>query len=212
MRKKYILFTFIALATMLSAQELKTIKLDAPDKKGGMPVFKAFSERKSTREYAGEKLKPKDLSTLLWAANGINRADGKRTAASALDKRDVDVYVIMQEGTYIYEPKAHSLNPVAQGDFRTAAAGGQDFAKDAPVILLLVSDLTRFNPTPDEGTKLVGALDAGIVSQNISIACAALGLATVPRGTMNQPELRTALKLKDTQYLGLNHPVGYPKK
>ena len=196
----------------LGAQELKVIKLEAPDKAGGIPVFKAFAERKSSREFAAGALKPKDLSTLLWAANGINRADGKRTAASAMDRRDVDVYALLPEGAYIYDAKAHALNPVAAGDFRAAAAGGQDFAKSAPLILVLVSDLTRFNENPDDGTKLTGALDAGIVSQNISLACAGLGLATVPRGTMNQAELRAALKLKSTHYLGLNHPVGYLKK
>lgn len=170
--------------------------------------MKALSERRSSRSFAAGELKPQDLSTLLWAANGINREDGKRTAPSAIDKRDVDIYALLPAGAYVYDPKAHALNPVAKGDFRNAAANGQDFAATAPVVLLLVSDLTRFTATPNEGTKLTGALDVGIVSQNISLACASLGLGTVPRGTMNQAELRKALQLKDTQYLGLNHPVG----
>ncbi|MDR0537305.1 MAG: SagB/ThcOx family dehydrogenase [Tannerellaceae bacterium] len=212
MRKKYLLLLSLAVAVMAGAQELKTIKLEAPDKSGGIPVFKAFAERKSSREFAEGSLKSKDLSTLLWAANGINRPDGKRTAPSAIDKRDVDIYALMSEGAYVYDPKAHALNPVAAGDYRASVSGGQEFTKAAPLILVLVSDLTRFNASPDDGTKLVGALDIGIVSQNISIACAGLGLATVPRGTMNQAELRAALKLKDTHYLGLNHPVGNMKK
>jgi nitroreductase len=91
-------------------------------------------------------------------------------------------------------------------------AGGQDFAATAPLSLVLVSDLSRLSKSPDEGTKLMGAVDIGIVSQNINLACAGLGLATVPRATMNQAELRKVLKLKDSQYMAMNNPVGYPKK
>ncbi|MDR2498324.1 MAG: SagB/ThcOx family dehydrogenase [Tannerellaceae bacterium] len=207
--KTRILFLCMALLSLVAyGQDLSPIKLPAPDKAGGMPLMKALTERKSSRAFAASEIKPQDLSTLLWAANGINREDGKRTAPSAMDRRDVDVYALLPAGAYLYDPKAHTLNPVAKGDFRNLAASGQDFAATAPVVLLLVSDLTRFTPTPNDGTKLTGALDVGIVSQNISLACASLGLGTVPRGTMNQTELRKALQLKDTQYLGLNHPVG----
>ncbi|GHT36002.1 dehydrogenase [Bacteroidia bacterium] len=200
-------------AGLMNAQELKVIKLDAPDKTGGKPVLKVIADRKSDREFATDKLKSKDLSTLLWAANGINRADGKRTAPSANNAQDVDIYVILEEGAYLYDPKEHALNPIAAGDYRAAVAGGgQAFVKDAPVSLVLVSDLTRLSKEPNEGTKLTGAVDVGIVSQNINIAAAGLGLYTVPRGSMNKDELKKVLKLKDTHYIGLNNPVGYPKK
>jgi len=207
-----LLISLALCAGMLQAQDLKVIKLDAPTKTGGKPVFEVINSRQSVREFAPDKLKPKDLSTLLWAANGINRTDGKRTAPSANNAQDVDIYVLMAEGAYLYDAKAHALNPVAAGDFRPAVAGGQDFVKAAPVCLVLVSDLTRLNKTPDDNTKMTGGVDIGFVSQNINIACAALGLVTVPRGSMNQAELRTALKLKATQHIGINNPVGYPKK
>jgi SagB-type dehydrogenase family enzyme len=196
----------------VSAQELKVIKLDTPDKTGGQPLLQVFANRQSNREFAPDQLKMKDLSTLLWAANGINRTDGKRTAPSAINAQDVDIYVILPGGAYLYDAVEHALNPVAEGDHRAAVAGGQDFVNAAPVCLVLVSDLTRLSKNPNEGTKLTGAVDVGIVSENINLACAGLGLATVPRGSMNQAELRQALKLKDTQYIGLNNPVGYPKK
>ena len=212
MKTKMLLLSMALLTFVAYGQELSPIKLPAPDKTGGTPLMKALSERKSSRAFAAGDIKPQDLSTLLWAANGINRADGKRTAPSAIDRRDVDIYALFPTGAYIYDPAAHALNPVAKGDFRNAAANGQDFAATAPVVLLLVSDLTKFTAQPNEGTKLTGALDVGIVSQNISLACVSLGLGTVPRGTMNQPELRKALQLKETQYLGLNHPVGYLAK
>lgn len=214
MNKKYLLTALLALAIVApaNAQVRDVIKLQAPQKTGGMPVFQALTQRKTTRNFAPGALDPKDLSTILWAANGVNRSDGKRTAPSALDKRDVDVYALLPEGAYIYDANSHALNLVSAGDYRTSVVGGQDFVKAAPVVLVLVSDLTRFNENPDEGTKLIGAIDVGIVSQNISIACAALDLATVPRGTMNIAELTEALKLKPTHYIGLNHPVGYMKK
>ncbi|MDR1645079.1 MAG: SagB/ThcOx family dehydrogenase [Tannerellaceae bacterium] len=197
---------------LLDAQELKVIKLEAPDKAGGAPLMKVFNNRKSDREFSTAKLRPQDLSTLLWAANGINRPDGKRTAPSAVNAQDVDVYVLFQEGAYLYDAKAHALTPVAAGDYRGDVAGRQESVKAAPVILVLVSDLERLSKTPDEGTQRTAAVDVGIVSQNINLVCAGLGLATVPRGSMDQDALRKALKLKPTQLLLINNPVGYPKQ
>lgn len=195
-----------------NAQDLKVIKLDSPAKTGGKPLMEVFNNRKSERSFASEKLKSKDLSNLLWAANGINRADGKRTAPSCRNFQEVDVYVIMQEGAYIYDAKAHALNPVAAGDHRAAVAGnGQDFVKTAPVSLVLVADFDRFEGEINEGAKLMASVDIGLVCQNINMACAGLGLATVPRASMDHATLKRVLKLKDTQLLLMNNPVGYPK-
>jgi SagB-type dehydrogenase family enzyme len=212
MRQLTCLLSLFLFAGLLNAQELKVIKLDAPDKTGGTPLMKVFNDRKSDRTFAPDKVKPKDLSNLLWAANGINRSDGKRTAPSAINAQDVDVYVILPEGAYLYDAKAHALNPVAVGDYRGAVAGGQDFVKAAPLSLVLVSDLTRLSKTPDDNTRLMGAVDVGIVSQNICLACAGLGLATVPRASMDKEALKKALKLTDTHLILMNSPVGYPKK
>jgi len=210
---KRVLFVFITLliVTTMQAQELKVIKLNAPNKTKGEAVMKVFSERGSNREFAQKDLTPQDLSDLLWATNGINRPDGKRTAPSAKNVQDVDVYVIMKEGAYLYDASEHALKPVAKGDYRGAVAGPQDFVKTAPVSILLATELSRLGNTSAEHTKLMGAVDVGIVCQNINIACAGLGLATVPRATMDQEELRKVLKLTDTQLLLMNNPVGYPK-
>ena len=99
----------------------------------------------------------------------------------------------------------------AEGDYRGAVAGGQAFVISAPVSLVLVSDLSRFGDTKNAHTQLMGAMDAGIVSQNISLFCSAARLATVPRASMDLARLKTALKLKDTQMPMMNHPVGYFK-
>ena len=132
-------------------------------------------------------------------------------SASIRGKQDIDIYVIMKEGAYLYDAKANSLQPIAKGDHRAAVAGSQDFVKSAPVSLVLVSDLSRFRNIADH-TKLMAAVDAGIVCQNINIFCAATGLATVPRATMDQAALKRILKLTDSQLPIMNNPVGYPRE
>ena len=211
MRKVQLLLLclFISVATFAAD---KVIRLPKPNLNRNSEVMEAFANRHSTREYAAKALTLTDLSDLLWAANGINRPEeGKRTAPSAMNKQDVDVYVVLSEGTYLYDAKAHQLNLVAEGDHRGAVAGGQAFVKSAPVSLLLVSDLSRLGDAKNTHTQLMGAVDAGIVSQNISIFCSAAKLATVPRASMDTAKLKSVLKLTDTQLPLMNHPVGYHK-
>ena len=201
---------FLVCVVNIQAQELKVIKLNAPDKTRGSAIMKALNDRQSIREYKSESLRPQDLSDLLWAAMGINRPDGRRTSPTARNLQDVEMYVIFPEGVYHYDPKEHALNPVSAGDFRDAVASGQDFVKDAPMSIVLVADMSKHG-NMSESSKLMAAVDIGIVCQNINVACAGLGLATVPRGTMNQEALKTALKLSDQHLLLMNNPVGYPK-
>ena len=212
MRKVQLLLLclFVSVATFAAD---KVIRLPKPNLNRNSEVMEAFANRHSTREYAAKALTLTDLSDLLWAANGINRPEeGKRTAPSAMNKQDVDVYVVLPEGTYLYDAKAHQLNLVAEGDHRGAVAGGQAFVKSAPVSLLLVSDLSRLGDAKNTHTQLMGAVDAGIVSQNISIFCSAAKLATVPRASMDTAKLKSVLKLTDTQLPLMNHPVGNHKK
>ena len=211
MRKVQLLLLclFVSVATFAAD---KVIRLPKPNLNRNSEVMEAFANRHSTREYAAKALTLTDLSDLLWAANGINRPEeGKRTAPSAMNKQDVDVYVVLPEGTYLYDAKAHQLNLVAEGDHRGAVAGGQAFVKSAPVSLLLVSDLSRLGDAKNTHTQLMGAVDAGVVSQNISIFCSAAKLATVPRASMDTAKLKSVLKLTDTQLPLMNHPVGYHK-
>ncbi len=212
--KKLIIYLFItALAGSLSAQETKSIILNQPDTNRGLPVMKALYLRASATDYDTTALKLQDLSDLVWAANGINRNDlSKRTAPSAMNAQDIDVYVVMKAGTYLYDAKKHQLDLVAEGDFRILAADRQEIVAKAPVICLLVSDISRFR-SGEEADRLVWAAeDAGIVSQNIAVFCAGVGLSTRPRGTMNRQKLAEALKLKPSQHLMLNHPVSYPAR
>ena len=123
--------------------------------------------------------------------------------------QDVDIYVCTAKGAYLYDAKANKLVPVTSEDLRKDVAKGQEFAAVAPVSLVLVSDLSKMRGGDTPQNRLTGAMDTGIVSQNISIACAGMGLATVPRGTMDKEVLSQKLKLKATQVPFLNHPVGF---
>jgi len=213
MKKIVSILLLVFLSLYMFGQEMKPITLNAPDLKRGLPVMEAFSLRASNTDFSDKKLSLQDLSDLLFAANGVNRKDiSKRTAPSAMNAQDVDIYVFLQEGVYFFDAFKNVLNPVVAGDQRILTAGPQTAVAKAPVILLLVSDISRFK-LPDEAAKLDGAAkDAGIVSQNINIFCAGTGLITRPRGTMDQVKIREVLKLKDSQHLMLNNPVGYPVK
>lgn len=211
MRKVQLLLVCLVFSAAAFAAD-KVIKLPNPNLKRAGTVMKALSDRHSTREYAAKSLSLSDLSDLLWAANGVNRKDsGKRTAPSALNKQDVDVYVVLPDGSYLYDAKNHQLNLVSEGDHRAAVAGGQAFVKAAPVSLVLISDIARFGDAKNARNQLMGAMDAGIVSQNISLFCSSANLATVPRASMDMDQLKKALKLKDSQIPMMNHPIGYFK-
>jgi nitroreductase len=141
-----------------------------------------------------------------WAACGKNRADGRITAPSAVNAQDVMVFVCRSDGAYLYDGQKNTLTLVSSKDLRKAIAGRQSFAATAPVALVLVSDLNKL----PQGNKMLGAMDAGYVSENICLACTALGLATVPRATMDHTVLTRELQLTENQELMLNNPIGYP--
>ena len=213
MKKIFIALTAMLIVTTgMCAQELQTIKLNAPNKTRGASVMKALSDRKSVREYDSKEISLQDLSDVLWAALGVNRPDGKRTAPTAANAQEIEVYAINKDGAYLYDAKEHSLKPVAKGDFRKEVAGRQEFASAAPLSLVIVANLKTLGDPALAQTRHIAAIDAGIVGQNINIFCSAVGLATVPRASWAFGELEKALKLSDTQEVMLNNPIGYPKK
>jgi len=211
-----VMATAVMGACAASAQEeLSPITLNAPDLNRPASLMQAFSKRASCTNYSDRALAPQDLSDLLWAANGINRPDiKKRTAPSGMNAQDIDIYVFLAGGAYLYDAAASVLKPVATGDFR-AQATTQQLAQGVPLppaLLVLISDVSRFKNTQDDAAKLkLAAFDAGIVSQNISLFCAGAGLGTRCRASVNVPKLKEILKLSDTQIPLLDHPVGYNK-
>ena len=212
MKRTIAILCFLGFVFTINAQELQTIKLKTPSKKGGTSIMEAFSKRQSVREYSDKQLSEQDLSNLIWATIGINRSESeKRTAPTAMNKQEIDLYVCFPEGVYLYNAKEHSLVPVVKGNFYSQIAVKQDFVHKAPVVLLLVADISKFDGDNDEQKLRLGALDAGIASQNISIFCAGTNMATVPRAWMDSDAIKKALNLKDSQHPMLNHPVGYLK-
>jgi SagB-type dehydrogenase family enzyme len=195
-----------------AAEKLDPVALPAPQKDSGKPLMQALASRRSTRSFKEKKLAPQVLSNLLWAACGVNRADsGKRTAPTAKDWREIDVYVATADGLYLYNAKAHRLDPVLSGDIR-AATGEQPFVKTAPVDLVYVADHAKMADTPPEMRDFFAATDTGFVSQNVYLFCASEGLATVVLGWVDKPKLETAMKLRPDQKVILSQPVGYPKE
>lgn len=203
-----ILFLLFVFSMSIYSQDSKTIFLSEPDKTAGKPVMEAFSLRASVRDWSDQPLSVEDLSGLLWAANGINRPDGRRTAPSAMNAQDIDLYVFLEGGVYLYNPGESSLEPVIPGDHRNLTG-----KTSAPVTLVLVSDISRFRYGTDANRLDWAKIDAGIVSQNISLFCAGMGLRTRPKASFPDMEkIRETLLLKSSQHVILNHPVGYPAK
>lgn len=187
------------------------IKLPVPDKTGGISVMEAFWQRKTDRKFSNKVLSEKELSNLLWAACGVNRADsGKRTNPTANNAQEISVYVFLSDCVCMYDHSTHSLKTVVDGDHRNILAMGQDFVLQVPVTLVIVVDMEKFGDRY-EMMQPMGAADAGIVSQNINLFCAAYGLCTVTRGTMNREAVSKLLGLTEKQIPMLNNPVGHGK-
>jgi nitroreductase len=190
--------------------ELKPIQLLKPQTDGGMPLMQALKARSSSRSYSSKKLPLQVLSNMLWAAWGINRPDGKRTAPSAMNLQEIDVYVALEEGLYLYDAKANMLKPVLAGDIREAT-GGQPFVKDAPVNLVFVADYTKLDRMSARDRDFYSAANTGFISQNVYLFCASEGLSTVVRAYIDKPALAKAMKLRPDQKIILAQSVGYPK-
>lgn len=198
------------MASMLLSQETTMIKLPPPQKTGGKPLLEALALRQSNRTFAAKALPITTLSNLLWAANGINRIDsGKRTAPTARNMQEIDIYVALPEGLYFYEPKAHVLQQVVAKDLR-GLTGGQPFCALAPLNLIFVSDYSKMGNLNDEQKSFYSATDAGFVSQNVYLFCASEGLNTVVRASINRETLAEAMNLRPTQKIILAQTVGYP--
>lgn len=203
MRKLSFLIPLIMFAGVAAAQELSPVALPAPQTAGGKPFMQVLKERASHREFAPDALAPQLLSNLLWAAWGINRPDsGKRTAPSAMNRQEMDVYVALPDGVYLYEAKEHRLKPVVAGDLR-ALTGTQPYVGTAPLNLVYVSR--------GGADAAGGGIQAGLISENVYLFCASEGLATVVRGSVNRDALAQALKLGPDQKIVLAQSVGYPR-
>jgi len=210
------LLVFVGIS-LSAAQEVKEVKLPEPQTDNGMPLMRALKARQSIRSYGPEQRMPmQTLSNLLWAANGVSRSDGRRTAPSAMNWQNIDVYVATADGLYVYDAPKNALKVILTQDVR-GETGMQDFVKSVPVDLVYVADYSKIKTGAgakiDAGSRDVwSAAGVGFISQNVYLFCASEGLATVVRGMFNQETLSKVLKLNPEQKIMLTQSIGYPKK
>ncbi|HTY63139.1 MAG TPA: SagB/ThcOx family dehydrogenase [Acidobacteriota bacterium] len=208
-RKSLFVLFFLAGVAAAAAQEI--VKLPAPKTEGGMPLMQALKERRSGREFSSEKIPLQTLSNMLWAAWGINRPDGHRTAPSARNMQEIDVYVALADGLFLYEPKQHQLQKIVSEDVR-AATGTNPYVKDAALNLVYVADLAKANMTDQAAIEFYTGADTAFLAQNVYLFCASEKLEVVVRGSIDRAALAKIMKLRSDQKITLAQSVGFPKK
>jgi len=205
------------------AKGQKPIQLTKPEADGGKSVLAALQERKTTRRISEKKLPPQVLSNLLWAAWGVNRKLGPfrqagRTAASASNSQEMDLYVVLPEGVYLYEAVPHRLAPVLAGDHRaTVRRRRRRRGSEAPVILVYVADIAKFAKARFQEPGLKDAeirksyynVATGLIAGNVYLFAASQGLAAWFHNC-NKTGLTAALKLRPEQRVLYAQTVGYP--
>jgi nitroreductase len=208
---------FMVNAGFSSAEEV--IKLPEPQKDGGMPLMKALSLRKSTRGGFGPavKLSMQQISNLLWAADGINRpGTNHRTAPSAVDWQNIDIYVTTEDGLFLYDPQQHALKVLGREDVRSVA-GTQPFVPGAPLNLIYVADFARakgFGPdakvmSTAETWSFAGT---GAIVQNVYLWCASENLACIVRAMADAEAIKKTLKLRPEQHFMLAQTIAQFKE
>lgn len=203
---------------LITDGSFEALRLPAPRTTGGKPLMEALRDRQSDRDFSPSPLPEQVLSDLLWAAFGINRPEsGKRTAPSALNWQETDIYAFTSRGVYLYDALENALLPVAAGDHRGETGSVlQPFVKKAPLNLVYVVDASRSGMmgkmiSTDE-RDMFSAAAVGFISQNVYLFCASEGLATVVRGMVDREALTALLKLRPEQRIVLAQSVGYPAK
>jgi len=206
-----VVLIIVSFITSSWAAELLPIKLSPPNLNSGKSLMQSLQARKSSRDFSTKRIPLEIISNLLWAACGINRPEsGRRTAPSAVNWQEIDVYVAMADGLYLYNAKEHVLKPVIKQDIRELT-GKQAFVKEAPVNLIYVADYSRMGGARDEERNSYSAADTAFIAQNVYLYCASEGLATVVRGSIDRDVLAKAMRLRDNQKIILSQTVGYPK-
>lgn len=168
----------------------------------------ALKNRRSIREFSEKKVSDQQISNLLWAAVGVTREDGRRTAPTARNLQEIDVYLYTEAAIYRYQASSHSLKLVKLGDYR-GKAGRNGFYLLAPLALTVVADFEKMSEYDEEGKMMYSGTDAGFVCQNIYLYAAANDMATVTCGNIDRAAIAELLGLTNAKPM-LSHPIGYP--
>ncbi len=199
-----------AASVLMAADAAFDGALPAPHRTGGKPVMQALQERQSIREFKSDALSTQQMSDLLWAAFGINRPEIEhRTAPSAVNAQDVDIYIALAGGLYRYDAKPHRMVKVSDEDVRPLSTG-QPFGKVAPIQLIYVSDYVRMAKVAPESRPVYSGVDTGAIVQNVYLFCASEGLACVVHELDHAP-MAKAMNLRPDQHIVVAQAVGFPK-
>ena len=203
--------TILVLTRNVALAEEQTIRLSNPQTDRN-PFLQLLMKRASVRAFSSEPLPGNVLSNLLWAAAGISRPEsGRRTAPTASNRQEMDVYAATAKGLYLYEAKSNTLKLILAKDIREMT-GKQPYVKDAAVNLIYVADYAKMNAKSEEDRMIYAASATGFISENVYLYCASEGLATVVRAFIDRPALAEVMKLRPDQKIILAQSVGYPKK
>lgn len=186
------------------------IKLPTPERKGGMPLYEALNNRMTQRKFADTPLDEQQLSNLLWCAGGVNREDGKLTSPTARNAQEIDIYVFIDKGVFLYVPKENVLKEILPEDHRMEISERSKMPAEAPVTLLFYANYDKMEGFDETAREFYGATDAGFVSQNVYLYCAANKLSTVVMGAINRDLLNELIPVDGKAILA--QPVGYPAK
>lgn len=202
-------FAFAFACLPLAAEIPATIKLRAPAVEKGKLLMQALQERSSAHGIGDREIPLPVLSDLFWAAFGINRPEsGKRTAPTGSNRQEIEVYGVFKDGIYRYDAKSHTLQLVAEGDYRALSGNGE--SGQAALDLLYIADTTKTGPgLKPEMANTVSYVDVGFIAQNVYLYCASAGLGTRVRGGWNQAKLAEVMKLPPTMIIVLGQTVGY---
>ena len=204
------LIATLVLTLSLGAVAADLVELPKPQTDGGKPLMQALKLRQSQRSFDTKPLSDQVLSNLLWAAFGVNRENGKRTAPSAVNWQEIDIYVARADGLWLYHAAENALEKIKGEDIR-ADVGLQKYTQAAPVDLIYVSDHAKMKRAKDEQKLFYSATDTGFISQNVYLFAASEGLATVVIGMVDKPKLHKRMRLRADQHITLAQPVAYPK-
>lgn len=205
----FLLFVFTIIAC--TAQDQIVIQLLPPIKEGGKPLMNALNERQSNRDFIDKALTDQQLSNMLWAAYGINRSDKKkRTAPSAHDKQEVDIYVTTAKGAFLYDAFNHSIIEITQKDIRSKT-GSQGFVGTAAINLIYVLNKKKASSDVENQAVVWASVTAGAIVQNVYLYCASENLGCVVRGWVDPEIMATELNLNKEQVVILAQTVGYKK-
>jgi len=202
--KRYL--ALVLALVIIGGLQAQPIELPAPHKTGGMPLMEALARRSTSHEFGARELSVQQLADLCWAGFGMNRPNGKRTAPSASNSQENEIYLLLKKGAYVYDAAAHRLQPVAAEDLRTLVRGGEK----APLVIVYIADLSKRDSGSPESRKKVACIDSAFISENIYLYCASEGLLTGYRGGFDEKALTAKLDLRATQAVIAVQPVGYP--